>query len=110
MPEPHAAHSGSQLTFTLAPEQMHIPWIIALVFTPVILYAIALGYAALYRGMCSRCLRHGLRMVGGYRWDGPDCGGSIAYYQCEKCGSRFKKNKKDWSEPSEVEWNQNVKN
>ena len=84
-------------------------WISLLVLSPAILYGIALLFVAVYRGRCRRCHRHGLRMVGGYKWDGERGGGAVTFYLCEKCGAHFKQSASDWSEPSDDEWRQHVK-
>jgi hypothetical protein len=90
-------------------ERMHIFWVITLVLSPAILYCIALAFIAVYRGRCRRCHRHGLKMAGGYKWDGKDCGGAVTFYLCEKCGAHFKKSASDWSEPSDDEWKRYAK-
>ena len=84
-------------------------WITLLVLSPAILYGIALLFVAVYRGRCRQCRRHGLWMVGGYKWDGEHGGGAVTFYLCEKCGAHFKQSASDWSEPSEDEWRQHVK-
>jgi hypothetical protein len=82
--------------------------LVLLVLSPAILYGLALLFVGVYRERCRRCHRHGLRMVGGYKWDGAHGGGAVTFYLCEKCGARFKESGSDWSEPSDDEWRQHV--
>jgi YHS domain-containing protein len=84
-------------------------WIVLVVLSPAILYAIALLHTALYRGLCSHCHQRGLKMAGAYKWDGKKSGGGTSFYFCEKCHCRFKKNSNEWTEPTDSEWTQHVK-
>jgi ribosomal protein L40E len=88
---------------------MHIFWLIILILSPAILYCVALGSVAVYRGRCRKCHRHGLRTVGGYLWDGEQGGGLVTFYLCGKCGAHFKNNAGDWSEPTDDEWKKHAK-
>src|SRR5262245_60953494 len=82
-------------------------WLTLLVLSPLLVF-LFVGWMMIYRGRCVRCQRHRLRMVGGYKWDGPRRGGIVTYYLCKNCNAPLKKCDKDWSEPTDEEWAQRV--
>lgn len=60
-------------------------WLIVLVLSPAILYAIALATVPFWSWKCPRCRRRSLNRVGGYLWHGRKGGGSVSFYQCRHC-------------------------
>ncbi len=85
-------------------------WLSLFVISPAMLYGAGLVFVAVYRRRCPRCQRHGLRMVGGYKWYGGPAGGggAVTFYLCEKCGTHLKQGEGDWTEPTDNEWKQHA--
>ena len=83
-------------------------WLIFVVISPAVLYVILLLAAPLYRSRCPKCNRRGLKLVDGYHWKGEQGGGSIVFYECQRCRARLKHDLAAYSDATEEEWRRHV--
>ncbi|MEM1445649.1 MAG: hypothetical protein AAGF84_06305 [Planctomycetota bacterium] len=78
------------------------------VLSPAILYGVALLILPFWRSRCPLCRKRSLKMVGCYKWDGPDGGGLVSFYFCEQCHARLKDDR-GFSEVADEEWNRHAR-